>query len=60
METEHVAERAAEVTLELTRDEANTIADALDYLAGVDEGEHTDYDELVRLRDLILRTPGVH
>ena len=57
LEGDDVVERVA---LELTRDDACSIADALDYLAGVDEGEHTDYDELVRLRDLILATPGVH
>lgn len=49
-----------EITLAVTRDEANSIAGALDMLAGVDEGENTDFDELIRLRDLILATPGVH
>lgn len=48
------------VDLSLTRDEANEIAGALDTLAGLDEGDHTDYAELIRLRDKILATPGVH
>lgn len=48
------------VSLTMARDEANSIAGALDTLAAIDEGEYTDTDELIRLRDLILRTPGVH
>lgn len=43
-----------------TRDEWNTIASSLDLLAGLDEGENTDYDALVALRDRILTIPGVH
>lgn len=43
-----------------TRDEWNTIAASLDLLAGLDEGENTDYDMLVALRDRILAIPGVH
>jgi hypothetical protein len=41
------------VTLELGRDDATAIAEALEYLAGVDEGEHTDHGNLVRLADLV-------
>lgn len=40
---------SSDVVLGLSRDDATAIADALEYLAGVDEGENTDYDELVRL-----------
>ena len=48
------------ILVALSRDEANSIAEALDTLASIDEGENTDRDELVRLRDLLLATPGVH
>jgi hypothetical protein len=51
---ERAYERAsADVVLALTFAEAATIGDALEFLAGVDEGENTNYDELVRLADVI-------
>lgn len=52
---------SADVVLALTRDEANTIAEILGDVAGSDFlGENGDYQEVARLRDLILRTEGVH
>jgi len=44
---------SADVVLPLTTAEATTIADALEYLAGVDEGENTPYAELVRLAGVV-------
>lgn len=44
---------SADVVLPLATGEAMAIADALELLAGVDEGEHTDYDELVRLAAVV-------
>lgn len=44
---------SADVVLPLTRLEAVTIADALGFLAGVDEGEHTDRDALLRLEAFV-------
>jgi len=38
-----------EVTLRMSRGDAFAIAEALDLLADVDEGEHTDYEDLRRL-----------
>jgi hypothetical protein len=41
------------VTITLARSDAVAIADALELFAGIDEGENTDYDELLRLAGLI-------
>lgn len=42
------------MTLEqLTGDELAEIADALELLAGIDEGEHTDHDRLIHLAELV-------
>jgi hypothetical protein len=46
---------SADLRLPLTRDDAERIADALDMLASVDEGENTDYDDLRRLESLVRR-----
>jgi hypothetical protein len=40
---------SADVVLPLTREDAEAIADALETFASVDDGENTDYDELMRL-----------
>jgi hypothetical protein len=54
---EEAYERAsADVVLALSFDSAIAIADALEYLASVDEGEHTDYDNLVRLAGVVRET----
>jgi hypothetical protein len=44
------------VVLPLSLADAVAIADALEYLASVDEGEHTDYDNLVRLAGVVRQT----
>ena|SRR5215467_14144184 len=47
-------ERAsADVVLPLSSTDAEAIADALELLAGIDEGENTDYDNLVRLAGIV-------
>jgi hypothetical protein len=43
---------------EFTPTELQTIADALDLLVAIDEGEHVDVDELIALRDRILTRRG--
>lgn len=43
----------ADVTLGLSYGEAHAIADSLELLAGIDEGENTDHDELVRLANVV-------
>ena len=43
----------SEVVLELTRAEAEGIAEALEFLADVDEGENTDREELLFLAKLV-------
>jgi len=44
---------SADVVLPLSGTDAEAIAEALELLAGVDEGENTDYDNLVRLAALV-------
>lgn len=44
---------SADVVLPLMQPEAEAIADALELLAGIDEGEHTDRDELLRLAAIV-------
>jgi len=44
---------SADVVLPLDRHDAEAIADALELLAGIDEGEHTDYGALVRLAGIV-------
>lgn len=39
--------------LPLSSDDAWSIADALELLAGIDEGENTDFNELMRLAALV-------
>jgi hypothetical protein len=46
-------------TITMTTSEWNTVCDALDMLAHIDEGAHTDYKELLRLRDLIRHVSTV-
>jgi hypothetical protein len=48
--SEREYERAsADVLLPLGRKDAEGLADALEFLAGVDDGEHTDFDWLMRM-----------
>lgn len=42
-----------DMTVTLSRQDAYAITEALGYLASVDEGENTDYDELTRLSRLL-------
>ena len=42
-----------EVNLHTSVTEALAIADALELLAAIDEGENTDHDELLRLAALV-------
>jgi hypothetical protein len=49
---------SSDVVLPLSRSDAEAIAAALELLAGVDEGEHTDYDELVRLAGVVRARIG--
>ncbi len=54
---EQYAIASADVVAPLTTSEATFVADSLETLAGLDEGEHTDRDELLRVakvfRDLV-------
>lgn len=43
----------ADVTLGLSYGEALFIADSLELLAGIDEGENTDHDELTRVANVV-------
>jgi hypothetical protein len=42
-----------EVVIRLSRRDAVAVAEAVALLAGIDEGEHTDYDDLVRLSQAV-------
>jgi hypothetical protein len=44
---------SSDVQLGLSNRDATAIADALELFAGIDDGENTDYDDLIRLAALI-------
>lgn len=50
--------RPVEVVVRLTADDAVALAEAAEFLAGVDEGENTDYDNLLRLAKLVREQAG--
>lgn len=53
-------DRASGAFVEITVEDAVFIAENLDYLAGVDEGENTDYDRLLAIaKRLTAATEGV-
>jgi hypothetical protein len=53
MSDESYEQASADVVLPLSLADAESIAEALEFLAGVDEGEHTDHDDLLRLAALV-------